>query len=136
MTPGMQLFRQGLRILHISGPARVHLASGQRRWPQARRGGRYRRPVKQLRTSPFLVGLDGARSPAAIASVSRAHSSSAVAMGEVGVPASIQKSVLERIGSVGHETEDLLRAAAVSGYPFYPAAVAGLVGINVTEAAG
>lgn len=58
----------------------------------------------------------------------------ALAKGEGGVPVSIQSSVLERIGRAGRKTEDLLRAAAVSGCPFYPATVARLVGISVTEA--
>ncbi|WP_344388197.1 ATP-binding protein, partial [Asanoa iriomotensis] len=58
----------------------------------------------------------------------------ALVAGDSGVPESLRASVLARVRAAGPGAEELLRAAAVLGASFAPAAVAGLLGVGVAEA--
>ncbi|MEV0718048.1 AAA family ATPase, partial [Asanoa sp. NPDC050611] len=58
----------------------------------------------------------------------------ALAAGHTGVPSSLRASVLTRVRAAGPGAEELLRAAAVLGTSFAPAAVAGLLGVGTAEA--
>jgi predicted ATPase len=58
-----------------------------------------------------------------------------LAAGHPEVPAPVRDSVLERVRRAGAGAEEVLRAAAVLGPSFTPAAVADLLGIGVPEAA-
>lgn len=52
----------------------------------------------------------------------------ALAHGDPGLPASVQAAVVDRVARTGEETERVLRAAAVLGSSFDPAAAAGVAG--------
>lgn len=58
----------------------------------------------------------------------------ALASGSSGMPASLQAAVLDRVGALGPETDEMLRAAAVLGGAFDPTILAALLGIDVPAA--
>jgi DNA-binding SARP family transcriptional activator/tetratricopeptide (TPR) repeat protein len=58
----------------------------------------------------------------------------ALAAGDVGLPASLQTAVVDRVARTGEETGRLLRAAAVLGASFDPVVAAGVAGVEPTTA--
>lgn len=59
----------------------------------------------------------------------------ALAAGEGGIPESLREAVLQRVARAGAQSEELLRAAAVTGVSFEPSVVGGLLGLTSGEAA-
>ena len=73
--------------------------------------------------------------------LTRGHTLSAVEMlravrtGGTGVPESLRDAVLTRVGRLGPQVEELLRAASVLGPPFEPVTLAGVLGLPAPDAA-
>ena len=59
----------------------------------------------------------------------------AVLAGDSGVPGSLRDAVLARVGRLGPQVEEVLRAASVLGPPFEPATLAGVLGVPAPDAA-
>jgi DNA-binding SARP family transcriptional activator/tetratricopeptide (TPR) repeat protein len=87
-------------------------------------------------TSLVAAAGQGQHLPAILASTSGhplfvVETLGGLASGEVGIPPSLQDSVLSHVSRQGRETESLLRAAAVLGATFDPTDLAALTGESV-----